>query len=75
MRRKVVNPGRWRTVGKGEADYNPAVVRTIYQMINDDVAVDIAKIESYWTLPPLAKTKRCLEVLADKLKNGSYKED
>tara|TARA_R100000030_G_scaffold45170_1_gene34112 strand:+ start:703 stop:5622 length:4920 start_codon:yes stop_codon:yes gene_type:complete len=71
MRRKVVNPGRWRTVGKGEADYNPAVVRTIYQMINDDVAVDIAKIEST-TLPPLAKQKM-FQVLADKLKNGSYR--
>ena len=71
MRRKVVNPGRWRTVGKGEADYNPAVVRTIYQMINDNVAVDIARIEAS-ALTPLQKQQE-FRKLADKLKNGELK--
>ena len=71
MRRKVVNPGRWRTVGKGEADYNPAVIRTIYQMINDDVAVDIARIEAS-ALTPLQKQQE-YRTLADKLKNGELR--
>ena len=72
MRRKVVNPGRWRTVGKGEADYNPAVIRTIYQMINDDVAVDIARIEAS-TLTPLQKQQE-FRLLADRLKNKDLRE-
>ena len=72
MRRKVVNPGRWRTVGKGEADYNQAVIRTIYQMINDDVAVDIARIEASG-LTPLQKQQE-FRKLADKLKNGDLKK-
>ena len=72
MRRKVVNPGRWRTVGKGEADYNPAVIRTIYQMINDDVAVDIARIEAS-TLTPLQKQQE-FRLLADRLKNKDLRK-
>jgi hypothetical protein len=72
MRRKVVNPGRWRTVGKGEADYNPAVIRTIYQMINDDVAVDIARIEASG-LTPLQKQQE-FRLLADRLKNKDLRE-
>ena len=72
MRRKVVNPGRWRTVGKGEADYNPAVIRTIYQMINDDVAVDIARIEAS-ALTPLQKQQE-FRLLADRLKNKDLRE-
>ena len=72
MRRKVVNPGRWRTVGKGEADYNPAVIRTIYQMINDDVAVDIARIEATG-LSPLQKQQE-FRKLADRLKNGDLRK-
>ena len=72
MRRKVVNPGRWRTVGKGETDYNPAVIRTIYQMINDDVAVDIARIEATG-LSPLQKQQE-FRKLADRLKNGDLRK-
>ena len=72
MRRKVVNPGRWRTVGKGETDYNPAVIRTIYQMINDDVAVDIARIEASG-LTPLQKQQE-FRLLADRLKNKDLRE-
>ena len=72
MRRKVVNPGRWRTVGKGETDYNPAVIRTVYQMINDDVAVDIARIEATG-LSPLQKQQE-FRKLADRLKNGDLRK-
>ena len=45
-RRKIVNPGKWGKFVKGQDGYNEAVVRTVYQMINDDLAVDIARIES-----------------------------
>ena len=41
IRRKVVNPGKWGKIVKGQDGYNEAE-RTVYQMINDDLAVDIA---------------------------------
>jgi hypothetical protein len=72
MRRKVVNPGKWRTLGKGESEYNQAVIRTIYQMINDDAVVDLAKIEAS-ALSPLQKQQEYRK-LADRLKNGDLKE-
>ena len=71
-RRKPINPGRWRTVGKGEENYDQAVIRTIYQMINDDVAVDIARIEAS-ALTPLQKQQEYRK-LADRLKNGDLKK-
>src|SRR6056300_162781 len=72
MRRKAVNPARWQNVGKGDKNYNEAVVRTIYQMINDDAVVDIAKIEAS-ALTPLQKQQEYRK-LADRLKNGDLKE-
>ena len=67
-RRQVVNPGRWGKFVKGQDGYNEAVVRTVYQMINDDVAVDIAKIEAS-NLTPLQKQTE-YKKLSDSLKNG-----
>ena len=71
-RRKIVNPGRWQNVGKGDQNYNEAVVRTVYQIINDDVAVDIARIEATG-LSPLQKQQE-FRKLADRLKNGDLKK-
>ena len=45
MRRKQINPSRWEQVAKGSKDYNPAVVRTVYQIVNDPLARDIARID------------------------------
>lgn len=71
-RRKILNPGRWQNVGKGDKNYNEAVVRTVYQIINDDVAVDIARIEASG-LTPLQKQQE-FRLLADRLKNKDLRE-
>mgnify|MGYP003109223681 FL=1 len=69
-RRKPVVGARWGAVGRGQTEYNASVVRTVYQMINDEIAVKIAKIEKSENLTVLEK-KVFLDKIADQLKNGS----
>jgi hypothetical protein len=68
-RRKKVIGARWGAIGRGQPEYNAAVVRTIYQMINDEIAVKIATIEKAENLTVLQK-KELLDIIADQLKNG-----
>jgi len=71
-RRKKVVGARWGAVGRGQPEYNAAVVRTIYQMINDEIAVKIATIEKAENLTVLQK-KEFLDIIANQLKNGPYR--
>ena len=68
-RRKKVVGARWGAVGRGQPEYNASVVRTVYQMINDEIAVKIATIEKAENLTVLQK-KEFLDIIADQLKNG-----
>jgi len=72
LRRKAVNPGRWGKFDKTAPEYKQAAVRTIYQIINDDVAVLLAKIDAS-DLTPLQKEQE-FRKLADRLKNKDLKE-
>lgn len=72
LRRKAVNPGRWGKFDKTAPEYKQAAVRTIYQIINDDVAVLLAKVDAS-DLTPLQK-KQEFRKLADRLKNKDLKE-
>ncbi len=67
----MTNPGSWGVVGKGEADYRPAVVRTIYQMINDDLVAKIAKIDA--TDMTWVDKQKEFRKLANELKDGSMR--
>ena len=67
LRRKAINPGRWGKFDKTAPEYKQAAVRTIYQIINDDVAVLLAKIDAS-DLTPLQKEQE-FRKLADRLKN------
>ena len=71
-RRKAVNPGRWGKFDKTAPEYKQAAVRTIYQIINDDVAVLLAKVDAS-DLTPLQKEQE-FRKLADRLKNKDLKE-
>ena len=71
-RRKKVVGARWGAVGRGQPEYNASVVRTVYQMINDEIAVKIATIEKAENLTVLQK-KEFLDIIADQLKNGPYR--
>jgi len=71
-RRKKVIGARWGAIGRGQPEYNAAVVRTIYQMINDEIAVKIATIEKAENLTVLQK-KELLDIIADQLKNGPHR--
>lgn len=70
-RKQMTNPGSWGVVGKGEADYRPAVVRTIYQMINDDLVAKIAKIDA--TDMTWVDKQKEFRKLANELKDGSMR--
>lgn len=72
LRRKAINPGRWGKFDKTAPEYKQAAVRTIYQIINDDVAVLLAKIDAS-DLTPLQKEQE-FRKLADRLKNKDLKE-
>lgn len=72
LRRKAVNPGRWGKFDKTAPEYKQAAVRTIYQIINDDVAVLLAKVDAS-DLTPLQKEQE-FRKLADRLKNKDLKE-
>jgi hypothetical protein len=53
-RRKVIDPARWELVGKGNPNYQPSVLRNIFQILNDELGVKVAKIEAS-SLSPLQK--------------------
>ena len=72
-RRKPVIGSKWGSVGKGQKEYNESVIKTIYQMVNDEIAQKIAFIESQKNLTALQK-KQALDVLAKQLKNGPYRQ-
>jgi hypothetical protein len=72
QRRKPTVGARWGSVGKAQKEYNESVVKTVYQMINDEVSVKIASIELQTALTPLQK-KQALNDLAKELKDGIYR--
>ena len=72
QRRKPTVGSKWGSVGKAQKEYNESVVKTVYQMINDEITQKIAFIESRSNLTPLQK-KQALDILARQLKDGPYK--
>ena len=73
MRRKVVNPSRWETVGLGNPNYKPSVLRNVFQFLNDEVGVELAKIEAK-NISPLQKQQEYNKLIDNMFnKDGVYR--